>query len=250
MKINKNLFIAFATSALWFTASAQEALPQEETTSAKKYSFAATIGYNNYTTANAQEGSLSSYGAEQHASSWLTKSLMIGFEAGGVLKEEIRVVANAGLSYSAYPGYYAIPGVEAAEASIPEYSTIPIQHNLSYTIGAGADYYFKKQETGLAWYAGCRLGFSFAQNSKRYNYADKVEMGVSIARTLDYRVGAVVGAEYYFSENFFVGAQLEGLSYTYGISAIKPQPGLAYRSADHHNIGLLSAPTIKIGFVF
>lgn len=249
MKIVKILIMAFTVPALWSVAQAQE----EDTSGRGKITFAATLGYNNYESAVAPDGGLaSSYGVAQHATSWLSKGMMAGFEVGYFFSDAWRLVGSGGLNYAAYPGYYAVPGVPATGdvPGIPAYETIPIQHHLTYAIGLGGDRYFKSEDSGLAWFAGARAGLAYSQNSKRYNYADKVEFGSAVGRTFNYRFAAVAGADYYFSESFFIGAQIEALSYTYAVNSIKPQPGLANRSADHFNLSFLAAPTIKIGFVF
>lgn len=252
MKIKKLLLIAFTVPTLWITANAQE----EQASKSNKFTFAATLGYNNYESADAPKGLGKSFSPVQHATSWTNKGSMVGFEAGWFLNDDWRFVGSFGLSYSAYPGYYEVPGVtgdektgESYEVFVPAYGTIPVQHNLSYAMSIGGDRYFNIEGTKLSWFAGGRMGLAYTQNSKRYNEVEKIEFGSSVARTWNYRIAAVAGADYYFSDRFFVGAQIEGISYTYAVSSIKPQPGLANRSADHYNLSFFGAPTIKIGFV-
>ncbi|GIM60985.1 BT1926 family outer membrane beta-barrel protein [Capnocytophaga canis] len=245
MKIKKILLIAFTVPTLWITANAQE----EQASKSNKFTFAATLGYNSYEIASAPYGLGKSFSPVQHMTSWTTKGSMVGFEAGWFLNDDWRFVGSFGLSYSAYPGYYEVPGVNTEDVFIPRYETIPVQHDLSYAMSLGGDRYFNIEGTKLSWFAGGRMGLAYAQNSNRYNYAEHIEFGSSVARTWNYRIAAVAGADYYFSDRFFVGAQIEGISYTYAVSSIKPQPGLANRSADHYNLSFFGAPTIKIGFV-
>lgn len=245
MTFNKFLLIAL-TPALWFSSQAQEV--SQEQSSPKKFTFAPTVSYNSYAgVANvAPQGNLSGYELQATSVNWHDKQLMVGFEAGMFVSEANKLSTTMGLSYQYHPGYTEKPAVGTV---IPAYRAVANEQLFTFALGLGYDRYFGVSTSeNLKWFAGCRLGWAYSSNVKKY---DEVQsFGNSVSEAMNFKLGAVVGADYYFSESFFVGAQIDVLSYTYGFVGVKPQPGLAKLAADNHNFGVLSAPTIKIGFVF
>lgn len=101
---------------------------------------------------------------------------------------------------------------------------------------------------GLYVYAGARIGYAYGRNISFTD--DENNMGKSIGEAFNIRGALTGGVDYYFTDAFFIGAQVDPFAYTYNSNLIKPQAGLRNMQAKSHNFGILAAPTIKIGFKF
>lgn len=208
----------------------------------------ATVSYNSYASIEAPEGTLDSYETAAFSTNWSDKKLQVGFEAGWFVSDTWKLNLGGGLHFAYTPGYTGVPGTgDVANGGIPDYRAVPNTRTFVYNVSAGADRYFPTRIDNLYWYSGLRVGFAYGLNEKKYDEAES--MGKSIGETWNLRAAFTSGIDYFVLPALYIGAQIDPLAYTYGISGIQPQPGLKQLQADSHGIGFLAAPTIKIGFI-
>ena len=122
------------------------------------------------------------------------------------------------------------------------------QSDIQFNVFTGVDRYFKTKVCGLMPYVGVRVGYAYGQNTALAD--DETWMGKSVGESFNIRGAATVGVDYFLTEGFFVGAQVDPFAYTYNKSTYKPQEGLGNLSANSNNFSVLAAPTIKVGFKF
>ena len=246
MKLRKLIILAVAPM-LCLAANAQEGPKKGD------FTVAATVSYNSYTSLNAPAGNLKDYNIQAVSTNWNDKQLMVGLEGGWFFSDLWKLALGGGLSITSNPGYAPVLGTidvsyEPGDGSIPNYGAVASQSSIQFNVFTGVDRYFKTSVAGLMPYAGVRLGYAYGRNSA--NADDETWMGTSIAESFNIRGALTAGVDYYLTEAFFIGAQVDPFAYTYNMSTLKPQAGLGNLSANSHNFSLLAAPTIKIGFKF
>lgn len=250
MKFRKLILLAVAPM-ICLAASAQK----KECTAPKKGDFtvAATVSYNSYTSLSAPAGNLNDYNLQAVSTNWNDKKLMVGVEGGWFFSDLWKLTLGGGLSITSNPGYAPVPGTvdentKPGDGSIPNYRAVSSQSDIQFQVFTGVDRYFKTKVCGLMPYVGVRVGYAYGRNSA---FADDEEyVGKSIGESFNVRGALTAGVDYYFTQAFFVGAEVDPVAYTYNKSTLKPQAGLGSLQADSHNVSVLAAPTIKVGFKF
>lgn len=249
MKLRKLIILAVAPMmCLAANAQKQDVGPQKG-----DLTVAVTVGYNSYTCQPALAGNMTDYTLQAISTSWSDKKLMVGFEGGWFVGDLWKLVLGGGLSFTSNPGYAPVPGTvdgdsEAGDGSIPNYGAVANQNDLHFNVFTGIDRYFKTKVCGLMPYLGLRVGYAYGQNTAVAD--DETWMGKSVGESFNIRGAIAAGVDYYFTDAFFIGAQVDPFAYTYNMTTLKPQAGLGNLSADSHNFSVLAAPTIKIGFKF
>lgn len=251
MKIKKLLILA-VIPMMCLTANAQ---CDKESKAPKKGDFtvAATVSYNSYTNMKALPGTLSDYSIQAVSTNWNDKQLMVGIEGGWFFNDLWKLTLGGGMSITSNPGYTAVPGTmdqnsEPGDGSIPNYKAVASQSDIQFNVFTGVDRYFKTSVCGLMPYAGLRVGYAYGRNSA---FADEEDsMGKSIGESFNIRGAATCGVDYFLTAGFYVGAQVDPVAYTYNKTTVKPQAGLGNLEANSHNISVLAAPTLKVGFKF
>ena len=241
MKLKKLIILAVAPM-MCLAASAQDFTPKKG-----DFTVAATVSY---TSLDAANGSSSYHELAAVSTNWTDKKLMVGLEGGWFFQDLWKLTLGGGMNISSNPGYAPVPGVYESGVIIPDYAAVKSQSEMQFNIYAGVDRYFDNflNVKNLLPYAGARMGYAYGRNSA---YADDENwMGKSIGESLNLRWSLVAGLDYFMSEAFFLGIQVEPFAYTYNKSTLKPQEGLGNLSANSHNFGILAAPTIKFGFKF
>ena len=247
MKLRK-LFILAVAPMICLAAHAQDVEPKKG-----DITVAATVSYNSYTSLNAPAGYLKDYNLQAVSTNWNDKQLMVGIEGGWFFKDLWKLTLGGGLSITSNPGYAPVPGTadassEPGDGSIPNYGAVASQSDIQFNVFTGVDRYFKTKVTGLMPYVGIRVGYAYGRNSAFAD--DETWMGKSIAESFNIRGAATIGVDYFLTEAFFVGAQVDPFAYTYNMSTYKPQAGLGNLEADSHNFSIMAAPTLKVGFKF
>lgn len=232
------------------TANAQN---DDRTPKKGDFTVAATVSYNNYTSMKAQPGNLYNYGVEAVSSNWNDKQLTVGIEGGWFFSDLWKLTLGGGMSITSNPGYCAVPGTiddktEVGDGSVPNYQAVASQSDIQFNVFTGVDRYFKTSVCGLMPYAGVRVGYAYGRNSAFAD--DETWMGKSIGESFNIRGALTCGVDYFLTEAFFIGAQVDPFAYTYNMTTLKPQEGLSNLDADSHNFSVLAAPTIKVGFKF
>ena len=247
MKLRKLIILAVAPM-MCLAAHAQDVEPKKG-----DITVAATVSYNSYTSLNAPAGNLTDYNLQAVSTNWNDKKLMVGIEGGWFFKDLWKLTLGGGLSITSNPGYAPVPGTadassEPGDGSIPNYGAVASQSDIQFNVFTGVDRYFKTKVTGLMPYVGIRVGYAYGRNSAFAD--DETWMGKSIAESFNIRGAATIGVDYFLTEAFFVGAQVDPFAYTYNMSTYKPQAGLGNLEADSHNFSIMAAPTLKVGFKF
>ena len=247
MKLRK-LFILAVAPMICLAAHAQDVEPKKG-----DITVAATVSYNSYTSLNAPAGNLKDYNLQAVSTNWNDKQLMVGIEGGWFFKDLWKLTLGGGLSITSNPGYAPVPGTadassEPGDGSIPNYGAVASQSDIQFNVFTGVDRYFNTKVTGLMPYVGIRVGYAYGRNSAFAD--DETWMGKSIAESFNIRGAATIGVDYFLTEAFFVGAQVDPFAYTYNMSTYKPQAGLGNLEADSHNFSIMAAPTLKVGFKF
>jgi outer membrane protein W len=249
MKQRKLIILAVAPM-MCLAANAQK---QEVGPKKGDLTVAATVSYNSYTSLNAPAGNLTDYNLQAVSTNWNDKKLMVGIEGGWFFKDLWKLTLGGGLSITSNPGYAPVPGTidenyEKGDGSIPNYGAVANQSDIRFNVFTGVDRYFKTKVCGLMPYVGVRVGYAYGQNTALAD--DETWMGKSVGESFNIRGAATVGVDYFLTEGFFVGAQVDPFAYTYNKSTYKPQEGLGNLSANSNNFSVLAAPTIKVGFKF
>ena len=248
MKLRKLIILAVAPM-MCLAVSAQDFTPKKG-----DFTVAATVSYNSYTSLDAANGSWSSHELAAVSTNWTDKKLMVGLEGGWFFQDLWKLTLGGGMNISKNPGYAAVPGVwdssDGVSAGIPDYKAVASQSEIQFNVYAGVDRYFDNliKVKNLLPYAGARMGYAYGRNTACAD--DESWMGKSVGESFNLRWSLVAGLDYFVSEAFFFGIQVEPLAYTYNKSTLRPQEGLGNLSANSHNFGIFAAPTLKVGFKF
>jgi len=215
---------------------------------------AVTAGSNSYLDVTALPGMQTSYGAEALSVGWTDKATAFGLEGTLIFCDRWKLDLGGEFSYYNNPAYVEVPGTYEGVAGyeigqIPDYEAVNAKADLNWLAHMAFSYYFRMPSVPcLRPYAGVRFTGAYASNWER---TDKYEaLGSSDAETYYFSVGALVGVDWYFSQNFYVGMAVEPYRYTYGVVKYRPQEGLAPIGADTHFNGAFVEPRLKVGFLF
>ena len=214
---------------------------------------AATLGYNSYTQLQAVPGNQNDYSLQAVSTNWSDKKLMVGIEGGWFFQDLWKLTLGGGLSFNTNPGYSPVPGTadehsEPGDGSIPNYGAVAEQTGIQFNVFTGIDRYFHTKVSGLLPYLGFRAGYAYGRNTAKWD--DETMMGRSIGESFNVRGAVTFGVDYFITSCFYCGAQVDPVAYTYNQSNFRPQDGLRKLAADSHNVSVLAAPTLKIGFKF
>lgn len=180
----------------------------------------------------------------------MEKGLRVGVEGGWFFLDKWKLVLGGGMNISKQPGQVGLPGSARTDGGydVPEYSAVEDENFIQFNVYTGVDRYFKTKVDGLYLYAGARVGYSYGRNISFTD--DEYNMGKSVGEAYNIRGALTGGVDYYFTDAFFIGAQVDPFAYTYNHTLVKPQEGLSNLDACSHNFGILAAPTLKVGFKF
>lgn len=218
------------------------------------FTLSGTIGYNSFVGKNAETNLSTSYYNAALSSDWFDSKLMIGLEGQWFFSSRWALRLGGGLGFTHNPGYSAKPGTvdgdsEVGDGSVPDYRAVGDAQTLKYNVYTGVSRYFhSKKVENLYFHTGLQIGLSYGNNQIKFD--EETSMGKSVGEAFNIRTAWTFGAEYYVLPGMFVGLEVSPLAYTYNMTTIKPESGLANLSADSHNIGFLACPTLKIGFKF
>ncbi|HBK33196.1 MAG TPA: hypothetical protein DDZ78_16465, partial [Porphyromonadaceae bacterium] len=226
----KKLLVAAIMPVFCITVFAQSSVAPSK----GNVTLAATVSYNSYASIEAPEGTLDSYQLAALSTNWSDKKLQVGFEAGWFVSNAWKLNLGGGLHFAYTPGYTGVPGTGDVEnGGIPDYRAVAKSQTFVYTVSAGADRYFSTRIDNLYWYSGVRVGLAYGLNEKKYDEAES--MGKSIGEAWNLRAAFTSGIDYFVLPALYVGAQIDPLSYTYGVAGIQPQSGLKLLQADSHS---------------
>lgn len=216
----------------------------------------ATVGYNSYVGQNAPTATSEvMYEVAALSTDWFDNKLMVGVEGSWFFSDKWAWRFGGGLGFTNNPGYTEVPGTydpetdEAGDGFVPSYRAVADGQNFRYNVYTGVSRYIQHNTLkNLYFHVGAQVGFAYALNQIRYDEA--TSMGKSIGEAFNIRGMINAGVDYYVLPGMFIGVEVNPFQYTYNMTSIKPQEGLANLSADSHNFGFLAAPTLKIGFKF
>ena len=247
MRIGKLLLYA-VMPMMSLAVSAQEKNPQQG-----NFTVALTLGYNSSVMQNAAAGNLTDYSLQAASTNWNDKALSVGIEGGWFFRDLWKLNLGGGMNITKAPGYGPVPGTidetyEPGDGSIPNYGAVSDRSVIQFQVYTGVDRYFRTKVDGLLPYVGLRVGYAYGR--ERSMTDDETYMGESVGEVFNIRGAITAGVDYFFTESFFIGAEIDPFAYTYNRTLIKPQEGLSNLDANSHNFGIFAAPTLKIGFLF
>ena len=247
MRIHKLLLYA-VMPMMCLGLSAQEKGPQKG-----DFTVALTLGYNASVMQNAVAGNRTDYGIRAASTNWNDKKLTVGIEGGWFFLDLWKLNLGGGMNITKAPGYGPVPGTidettEPGDGSIPNYGAVSDRSVIQFNVYTGVDRYFRTKIDGLMPYIGARVGYAYGR--ERSMTDDETYMGESVGEAFNIRGAITAGVDYFFTDAFFIGAEVDPFAYTYNRTLIKPQEGLSNLDANSHNFGILAAPTLKVGFKF
>lgn len=247
MRIRKLLLYA-VMPMMCLGLSAQEKGPKKG-----DFTLALTLGYNASVMQSADAGNKQDYNIAAVSTNWNDKKLTVGIEGGWFFLDLWKLNLGGGMNITKAPGYGPVPGTidetyEPGDGSIPNYGAVSDRSVIQFNVYTGVDRYFRTKIDGLMPYIGLRAGYAYGR--ERSMTDDETYMGESVGEAFNIRGAITAGVDYFFTDAFFIGAEVDPFAYTYNRTLIKPQEGLSNLDADSHNFGILAAPTLKIGFKF
>lgn len=249
MNIKSIITLAAVALLCAATATAQEMIPSSAPV---RVGVALTAGPNSYMSVSAQPGMLTSYGTQALSAGWTDKALAFGVEGSLIFGDHWKLDLGGSFSYFNNPSY---PGVEGTMTDayemgeIPSYEAVDAKFNMNWLANLAFSYYFRiAKAPKLRPYVGFRVQGGYASDLTRKD--DYQAMGVSVGESYTVAAGVLTGVDYYFSNNFYIGATVEPFRYTYGVVVYRPQEGLSNLGADTHFMSAFAAPQLKIGFLF
>lgn len=152
---------------------------------------------------------------------------------------------------------------------IPDQSYINAEVNNNWYANFGIERYFRTANRRINPYVGATVGFQMARIDTKEPYTGKTVLDEELAEDEDggvieeaiylapgkvgqmmgIKAAAVLGVEYALGEGLYLGLECQPLAYRYDIIQIAPQ-GFDKYNLCHHNIKLIDAPQLKIGFRF
>lgn len=250
-------FIALTCAAMLLSLSGFSQNCGEQGNAPKKGDFtvSATIGYNSFVGNGAPTVTTSQmYEVAALSTDWFDSKLMVGIEGSWFFSDVWSVRLGGGLGFTNNPGYSEVLGTfdendSEPAGSIPTYRAVADGQTFRYNVYTGVDRHFQHNSVkNLYFHAGVHMGFAYGLNQILYD--EVTSMGKSIGEAFNIRGALNGGVTYYVLPGMFLGLEVNAFQYTYNMTTIKPQAGLANLSADSHNFGFLAAPTLKIGFKF
>jgi outer membrane protein W len=247
-RMKKTLYIIMLLSFA-FTAFAQNAPKKND------LMFSFTFGTGSHIGTSAPAPNLSNYTLAAPMTAWFDKTPVLGIEGRWFFTDKWALKLTGGLNYSYNPGYNELTGTADISrptidvGEIPTYNAVANAGNIQFHIGTGADYYFSPVSNNLS----LRLGgeFRYAYGRLTANATDSEDyMGAAIGEAFGFGIAPVMGADYFFAGNLFLGFDIRPLAYQYSVFNERPQAGLGLLSSDNHTFSILSQPTLKIGIRF
>lgn len=247
----KKLIVLTCAAMLGISAFAQEGNGPKK----GDWTLSATVGYNSFVGNNAPTVTTSEmYEIAALSTDWFENKLMVGVEGSWFFSDKWSWRLGGGLGFTNNPGYSEVTGTfdendSEPAGNIPTYRAVADGQTFKYNVYTGVDRHIQhKNLQNLYFHVGVHAGFAYGLNQILYN--EVKSMGKSIGEAFNIRGAVNTGVSYYVLPGMFLGVEVNAFQYTYNMTTIKPQEGLANLSADSHNFGFLAAPTLKIGFKF
>ena len=247
----KKLIVLTCAAMLGISAFAQEGNGPKK----GDWTLSATVGYNSFVGNNAPTVTTSEmYEIAALSTDWFENKLMVGVEGSWFFSDKWSWRLGGGLGFTNNPGYSEVTGTfdendSEPAGNIPTYRAVADGQTFKYNVYTGVDRHIQhKNLQNLYFHVGVHAGFAYGLNQILYN--EVKSMGKSIGEAFNIRGAVNTGVSYYVLPGMFLGVEVNAFQYTYNMTTIKPQAGLANLSADSHNFGFLAAPTLKIGFKF
>jgi hypothetical protein len=239
--------IAFLSFAFMGTVRAQDGTEQSDY-APKQHDITVSVNFgigSQLGKIGAPAPDLSSYSLSAPMTAWFEKKPILDVEGRWFFLEKWALKLTGGLSLGYNPGYDAQPG----SLGIPAYEQVLTSDNLQYSVGLGVDRYFATKSDQLFIRGGLEVGFAYARAATK-DKDGELYLGASVGEAYAFRVAPVVGLDYYFTKQLFLGIDFRPAAYQYSIYSVRPVSGLKPLSSDNHAFSFISQPTLKLGFRF
>ncbi|MEH0154147.1 BT1926 family outer membrane beta-barrel protein [Limibacter armeniacum] len=185
------------------------------------------------------------------------------FSVRGRYYVQDRIAARVNLAYSMthVPGNDGMAGVFTdGQTLIPNIASTDEHFSRNFIFEGGAEYNFTTSVSRLVPYVGA--SFNFTYNNMDITevpgfYYDGTEIvmeepdfGTRALSVMGWGGSIVAGADYYFAEGFFVGAEFKAGNFMVYKSDALPMPGASTAEAYTEQLDFISQPSIRVGFTF
>ena len=217
--------------------------------------FSISFGTGSHIGTSAPPPNLSNYTLAAPMTAWFDKNPILGIEGRWLMTDRWSLRLAGGFNYSFNPGFSELTGTAdpslptLTPGEIPTYNAVANADNIQFHIGIGADYYFRSFGDNLFLRIGGELRYAYGRVTR--NAADSEDyMGATLGEAFSFGIAPVIGADYFFSRNLFIGFDIRPLAYQYSVFNERPQAGLSLLSSNNHNFAILARPTLKVGIRF
>ena len=198
---------------------------------------------------------------------------MTGIELRYFLSSQFSVGLVAGAQFSTNPAKNDIPGVNAESDApgsvVPSNGTVDKRSNTTIFTSLQGTYHIEVENPRISPFIG--LQGVFSRNEKKFERTTptlrpgqgiddigspghleytKEDAGLRKASVMGFGGNLTAGADYYLAKGFYLGIQVNALSYTYAKSSINVSQGTESAKASAQNFEFISLPTLRLGFTF
>ncbi len=191
---------------------------------------------------------------------------MIGAEARVFVTDDIAIRLNGGAVVRNTPARDNVPATIDPNSPnvtwIPNYNAVIGDNRFDANFNIGGEYHLVKKGK-LSGYVGASIPFNYARWSQ-YNPTVVVNSNNGVApatvtitdvatrhvEMVGFGFQLLAGADYNFTNGFYMGLEIKPFSYLYAFNRKFPAPGLPSLGADTHTYGYFVQPMFKMGFMF
>jgi hypothetical protein len=197
---------------------------------------------------------------------------IVGLQAKYFVSNCWAINFSAGLNIGITPkkDYIEEEFAELENLRIPDQKYVNAEVNNNWYVNFGVERYYRTSNRRIHPYAGAVVGFQMARIDTKEPYTGTLvedsdfadddnpdgltEAAIYLApgkvgQMMGIKAAAVFGIEYALGEGLYMGLECQPLAYRYDIIQIAPQ-GFDKYNLSHHNIKVIDAPQLKIGFRF
>ena len=198
---------------------------------------------------------------------------MTGIELRYFLSSKISLGFTAGAQFTKNPAKDDLIGVEAdsevPSSVIPSVTTVDQKSNSTIFASLQGVYHIEVENPRISPYLG--LQGVFSRNEKKFKRTTpsfipgkgiddlvseehlsyiEPDAGLRKASVLGFGGNLTAGVDYYVAKGFYLGVQVNALSYMYAQSSINVSQGTDSAKASAENYEFISQPTLRLGFTF
>ena len=191
---------------------------------------------------------------------------LIGLQAQRFLTDNLAINLSFGMNINLTPSKDYIEGDYSVD-KLPIQSSKYMEGRLTnvWNAAVGSNYYYNTQNERINLYTGTLVGWQMGRIQAVLPYTGiewsdddddlaTEELGMYVpnsraGQVMALKAAMIAGVEYVVAEGLVFGFEIQPINYQYSILQICPKAATTY-TAQHHYVGFLAAPQMKIGFRF